>query len=158
MYIKACVDKIRSSQKLLSKPDKLLFSFHGIPESYIGDDEPYQKECLHTAHLIANELKLTEDDYEIAFQSRFGKAEWIKPYLSSRLEELPNEGITNLHVFCPGFSSDCLETIDEIGRESKEDYFEHGGKEFTFIPCLNSDEQFIKALMNIQSIPDTKLL
>ena len=158
LYIKACANKIRSSQKLISKPDKLLFSFHGIPESYIGDDEPYQKECLRTAHLIAKELKLTENEYEIAFQSRFGKAEWIKPYLSSRLEELPNEGITNLHVFCPGFSSDCLETIDEIGRESKEDYFEHGGKEFTFIPCLNSDEQFIKALMNIQSVPDTKLL
>ena len=69
-----------------------MFSFHGIPESYIGDDEPYQKECLHTAHLIAMELKFTETEYEIAFQSRFGKAEWIKPYLSSRLEELPNEG------------------------------------------------------------------
>ena len=158
LYIKACADKIKSSQQSLSKPDKLLFSFHGIPESYIGDDEPYQKECLNTAHLIAQELKLNKTEYEIAFQSRFGKAEWIKPYLSSRLEELPKEGVKNLHVFCPGFSSDCLETIDEIGRESKEDYFEHGGKEFNFIPCLNSDEQFIKALMDIQATPDIKLL
>jgi len=158
LYIKACAEKIKSSQHSLSKPDKLLFSFHGIPESYIGDDEPYQKECLKTAHLIAQELKLSKTEYEIAFQSRFGKAEWIKPYLSLRLEELPKEGIKNLHVFCPGFSSDCLETIDEIGRESKEDYFEHGGKEFTFIPCLNSDEQFIEALMDIQAAPDTKLL
>jgi ferrochelatase len=158
LYIKACADKIKSSQKSLSKPDKLLFSFHGIPESYIGNDEPYQEECLNTAHLIAQELKLSKTEYEIAFQSRFGKAEWIKPYLSARLEELPKEGVKNLHVFCPGFSSDCLETIDEIGRESKEDYFEHGGKEFTFIPCLNSDEQFIKALMDIQATPDTKLL
>ena len=158
LYIKACAEKIKSSQQSLSKPDKLLFSFHGIPESYIGDDEPYQKECLKTAHLIAQELKLSKTEYEIAFQSRFGKAEWIKPYLSLRLEELPKEGIKNLHVFCPGFSSDCLETIDEIGRESKEDYFEHGGKEFTFIPCLNSDEQFIEALMDIQAAPDTKLL
>ena len=158
LYIKACAEKIKSSQQSLSKPDKLLFSFHGIPESYIGDDEPYQKECLNTAHLIAQELKLNKTEYEIAFQSRFGKAEWIKPYLSSRLEELPKEGVKNLHVFCPGFSSDCLETIDEIGRESKEDYFEHGGKEFNFIPCLNSDEQFIKALMDIQATPDIKLL
>ena len=158
LYIKACAEKIKSSQHSLSKPDKLLFSFHGIPESYIGDDEPYQKECLKTAHLIAQELKLSKTEYEIAFQSRFGKAEWIKPYLSLRLAELPKEGVKNLHVFCPGFSSDCLETIDEIGRESKEDYFEHGGKEFTFIPCLNSDEQFIEALMDIQAAPDTKLL
>ena len=158
LYIKACAEKIKSSQQSFSKPDKLLFSFHGIPESYIGDDEPYQKECLNTAHLIAQELKLNKTEYEIAFQSRFGKAEWIKPYLSSRLEELPKEGVKNLHVFCPGFSSDCLETIDEIGRESKEDYFEHGGKEFNFIPCLNSDEQFIKALMDIQATPDIKLL
>jgi len=158
LYIKACAEKIKSSQQSLSKPDKLLFSFHGIPESYIGDDEPYQKECLNTAHLIAQELKLNKTEYEIAFQSRFGKAEWIKPYLSSRLEELPKEGVKNLHVFCPGFSSDCLETIDEIVRESKEDYFEHGGIEFNFIPCLNSDEQFIKALMDIQATPDIKLL
>ena len=158
LYIKACAEKIKYSQQSLSKPDKLLFSFHGIPESYIGDDEPYQKECLNTAHLIAQELKLSKAEYEIAFQSRFGKAEWIKPYLSLRLEELPKEGVKNLHVFCPGFSSDCLETIDEIGRESKEDYFEHGGREFTFIPCLNSDEQFIKALMDIQATPDIKLL
>jgi len=157
-YIKACAHKIISEQKLLNKPDKLLFSFHGIPESYIGDDEPYQKECMSTAHLIAQELKLNESEYEIAFQSRFGKAEWIKPYLSSRLEELPKEGVKKLHVFCPGFSSDCLETIDEIGRESKEDYLSHGGKEFIFIPCLNSDEKFIKALMDIQATPDTKLL
>jgi ferrochelatase len=158
LYIIACAEKIKSSQQSLSKPDKLLFSFHGIPESYIGNDEPYQEECLNTAHLIARELKLSKTEYEIAFQSRFGKAEWIKPYLSSRLEKLPKEGVKNLHVFCPGFSSDCLETIDEIGRESKEDYFEHGGKEFTFIPCLNSDEQFIKALMDIQATPDIKLL
>lgn len=157
LYIKACAEKIRSEQKILSKPDKLLFSFHGIPESYIGEDEPYQKECLHTAHLIAEELELSSNEYEIAFQSRFGKAEWIKPYLSSRLEQLPEEGIKNLHVFCPGFSSDCLETIDEIGRESKEDYLNHGGQEFNFIPCLNSDEKFIDALMDIQAIPDVKL-
>ena len=113
---------------------------------------------LLTADLIAEQLNITKSDYEVAFQSRFGKAEWIKPYLSSRLEALPKEGMKNIHVFCPGFSSDCLETIDEIGRESKEDYFENGGKEFTFIPCLNSDEQFIKALMDIQADPDTKLL
>ena len=94
----------------------------------------------------------------MAFQSRFGKAEWIKPYLSSRLEELPKEGIKNIHVFCPGFSSDCLETIDEIGRESKEEFLDNGGEFFEFIPCLNSDETFISALMDIQTKANIKLL
>tara|TARA_B100001109_G_scaffold191453_1_gene158051 strand:+ start:2806 stop:3792 length:987 start_codon:yes stop_codon:yes gene_type:complete len=158
LYIKACASKIQSEQKNLDTPEKLIFSFHGIPESYIGDDEPYQKECLHTGNLIAKELGLDNDEYEIAFQSRFGKAEWIKPYLSSRLEELPKEGIKKIHIFCPGFSSDCLETIDEIGRESKEEFIEHGGEIFHFIPCLNSNKDFIKALMDIQSSPSVKLL
>ncbi len=157
LYIKACASQIRSEQKKLDPPQKLLFSFHGIPESYIGDDEPYQKECLHTATLIAKELNLKTNEYEVAFQSRFGKAEWIKPYLSSRLEELPKEGIKKIHVFCPGFSSDCLETIDEIGRESKEEFIEYGGEIFHFIPCLNSHSDFIKALMNIQSSPSIEL-
>ncbi len=158
LYIKACASKIRNYQKLKGKPDKLLFSFHGIPQSYICDDEPYQIQCLRTADLIAEELNLTKSDYEVAFQSRFGKAEWIKPYLSSRLETLPAEGVNNIHVFCPGFSSDCLETIDEIGRESKEEFFEHGGSLFEFIPCLNSDENFIEALMDINSSKRIKIL
>ena len=120
LYIESCASKIRTTQQRIGKPDKLLFSFHGIPQSYICEDEPYQSQCLVTASLIAEKLNIHESQYEVAFQSRFGKAEWIKPYLSSRLEELPKEGIHNIHVFCPGFSSDCLETIDEIGRESKE--------------------------------------
>ena len=157
LYIKACASQIRLEQRDLDKPQKLIFSFHGIPESYIGEDEPYQKECLHTATLIAKELKLKTDEYEVAFQSRFGKAEWIKPYLSSRLEELPKEGVKKIHVFYPGFSSDCLETIDEIGRESKEEFMEHGGELFHFIPCLNSHHDFIKALMDIQSSPSVRL-
>ncbi len=157
LYIKSCAQKIKSTQDLIGKPDRLLFSFHGIPESYIGEDEPYQKQCLHTASLIADKLNLSSTEYEVAFQSRFGKAEWIKPYLSSRLEELPKEGIKKIHVFCPGFSSDCLETIDEIGRESREEFLEHGGEAFEFIPCLNSDDSFISALMNIQKDATTKL-
>ena len=158
LYIKSCASKIKKARERLGDPEKLLFSFHGIPESYICDDEPYQMQCLSTASLIAKELNLDHMQYEVAFQSRFGKAEWIKPYLSSRLEELPKEGIKNIHVFCPGFSSDCLETIDEIGRESKEEFLENGGKTFEFIPCLNSDDSFINALMDIQKQADIKIL
>ena len=158
LYVKACASKIKSEQNKLDIPQKLIFSFHGIPQSYIGNDEPYQDECLQTASLVAKELGLKTSQYEVAFQSRFGKAEWIKPYLSSRLEELPKEGIKNIHIFCPGFSSDCLETIDEIGRESKDEFMEHGGESFHFIPCLNSNKDFIEALMDIQSSPNVRLL
>ena len=158
LYVKACAKKINDYQNIKGKPDKLLFSFHGIPQSYICDNEPYQTQCLRTADLIAEELNISKSDYEVAFQSRFGKAEWIKPYLSSRLEALPAEGIKNIHVFCPGFSSDCLETIDEIGRESKEEFFEHGGDCFEFIPCLNSEQIFIEALMDINSSKKIKIL
>jgi len=149
LYIDACCDSIRDYQLESGRPEKLLLSFHGIPKSYIGADEPYRDQCFITANLIANKLSLNEKQYEVAFQSRFGKAEWIKPYLAERLENLPNENIRNIHVFCPGFSSDCLETIEEIGEESKELFFESNGKEFGFIPCLNGSALFIKLIEDL---------
>ena len=96
-----------------------------------------------TANLIAKKLSLSPIQYEVAFQSRFGKAEWIKPYLAERLESLPKENVKNIQVFCPGFSSDCLETIEEIGEESRELFIESSGNEFGFIPCLNGSTKFI---------------
>ena len=120
LYIDACCDSIKNFQLKSGQPEKLLLSFHGIPESYVGADEPYRDQCLTTANLIATKLNLNQKQYEVAFQSRFGKAEWIKPYLAERLESLPNENVKNIQVFCPGFSSDCLETIEEIGEESRE--------------------------------------
>ena len=114
-YINASVSHIQSFQKTHGEPTKLLLSFHGIPKSYVGDDEPYQSQCIKTAELIAKKLNLSDNQFEIVFQSRFGKAEWIQPYLAERLEKLPNEGIKDIQVYCPGFSSDCLETIEEIG-------------------------------------------
>ena len=158
MYIQSCTKQIIKYQEKNGLPDKLIFSFHGIPESYICEEEPYQKQCIVTASLIAKSLGLEEKQYEVAFQSRFGKAEWIKPYLSERLSELPKEGINNVQIFCPGFVSDCLETIDEIGRESKEEYMEHGGKKFGFIPCLNNNNDFIDAIYEIQKNTDVSLL
>lgn len=148
-YVSAAANSIRKYQDAHGKPDKLLLSFHGIPKSYIAEDEPYQEQCFESARLIANKMGLKDDEYEVVFQSRFGKAEWIQPYLASRLEELPNENIKNIHIFCPGFVSDCLETIDEIGEESKELFMENGGNHFGFIPCLNGADDFIKVLENL---------
>ena len=149
LYIDACCDSIKNFQLKSGQPEKLLLSFHGIPESYVGADEPYRDQCLTTANLIATKLNLNQKQYEVAFQSRFGKAEWIKPYLAERLESLPNENVKNIHVFCPGFSSDCLETIEEIGEESRELFIESSGKKFGFIPCLNGSLKFIKLIEDL---------
>ncbi len=149
LYVDACCDAIKEYQIKSGKPEKLLLSFHGIPESYIATDEPYRDQCLMTANLIATKLCLSEGQYEIAFQSRFGKAEWIKPYLAERLESLPKENVKNIQVFCPGFSSDCLETIEEIGEESRELFIESSGEEFGFIPCLNGSTKFINLIEDL---------
>ncbi len=148
-YINASVLHIQSFQKINGKPSKLLLSFHGIPKSYVGDDEPYQSQCIKTAELIAEKLNLSDNQYEIVFQSRFGKAEWIQPYLAERLEKLPNEGVKDIQVYCPGFSSDCLETIEEIGEESHDLFMESGGENYKFIPCLNGDDVFIEFLESL---------
>ena len=148
-YINSSISHIQKYQKQHGKPEKLLLSFHGIPKSYVADDEPYQTQCFITADLIAKGLKLSEKDYEVVFQSRFGKSEWIQPYLAERLEKLPSEGTKNIQVYCPGFSSDCLETIEEIGEESHDLFMDSGGKIYNFIPCLNGDSRFIEALESI---------
>ena len=135
--------------QMLQKMTDLVISFHGIPKSYVAEDEPYQNQCIKTAQLIADKLGILEDKYEIVFQSRFGKAEWIQPYLAERLEKLPSEGIKNIQVYCPGFSSDCLETIEEIGEESHDLFMESGGTGYKFIPCLNGDSNFIDSLESI---------
>ena len=149
LYIDACCESIKDFQLESGQPQKLLLSFHGIPESYVGADEPYRDQCITTANLIAKKLDLDEKQFEIAFQSRFGKAEWIKPYLAQRLENLPKEKINNIQVFCPGFSSDCLETIEEIGEESRELFLESSGKDFGFIPRLNGSEKFIHLIKDL---------
>ena len=145
-YIDSSVSHIKRYQKIHGTPEKLLLSFHGIPKSYVGDDEPYQSQCFKTANLIATKLNLSENQYEVVFQSRFGKSEWIQPYLAERLEKLPSEGTMDIQVYCPGFSSDCLETIEEIGEESHDLFMDSGGKTYNFIPCLNGDSKFIETL------------
>ena len=149
LYINSCANLIKKFQDNNGKPQKLLLSFHGIPKSYICDEEPYQKQCLITSKLIAQKLNLQTGDYEIVFQSRFGKAEWIKPYLAERLKKLPAENIKNIQVFCPGFVADCLETIEEIGEESHDLFLNSKGLKFNFIPCLNNSSDYIEAMINI---------
>tara|TARA_Y100000590_G_scaffold286981_1_gene322946 strand:+ start:69094 stop:70092 length:999 start_codon:yes stop_codon:yes gene_type:complete len=149
LYVKSTAETISEFQNENGLCQKILFSFHGIPKSYLGKDEPYKKQCITTANSIAKYLNLDRGSYEIVFQSRFGFSEWIKPYLSERLKQLPSEGINHIQVFCPGFVSDCLETLEEINDESKELFLKSNGKKFEYIPCINENKTFIQALENI---------
>lgn len=148
-YIKALAASIREHQQQNGIPDKLLFSYHGEPRSFLDKGDPYHCECLKTTRLVAEELGLDEDAYTSGFQSRFGKAEWLRPYTDEILKGFPGEGVKSIQVICPGFSADCLETLEEIAIENRDYFMEAGGIDFQYIPCLNSSPTHIDALEGI---------
>lgn len=148
-YIKCVADKIRQHWVSHPKADKLLFSYHGIPKRYLLNGDPYHCECYKTTRLIAQELGLNEAEYMTSFQSRFGREEWLKPYTDDTLKAFPEQGVKSVQVVCPGFSSDCLETIEEIGEENREYFEESGGERYEYIEALNSDDEHITMLFNL---------
>ncbi len=148
-YIQALVSSIREIWEKHGQPRKLLFSFHGIPKRNLLLGDPYHCHCQKTARLIAERLQLKEDQWQLTFQSRFGKAEWLKPYTQQTLVELAKKGTTNVHVVCPGFPADCLETLEEIDGENREAFLHAGGKDFRYIPALNDGAEHIHALAAI---------
>jgi ferrochelatase len=127
----------------------LLVSFHGVPRAALDRGDPYHCECQATGRLLAEALGLREEQYRITFQSRFGRAEWLKPYTASTLEELGKRRTGRVDVICPGFVSDCLETLEEIAIEGKSTFLRAGGREFHAIPCLNERDDWIRALAEI---------
>lgn len=143
LYIKALADSIRRFQAVHGKPEKLMFSFHGIPQPYADKGDPYPKRCKCTAAQVAQELGLTEDEWIISFQSRFGKQEWVKPYTDVTLEEWGKAGVRSVQVVSPAFSADCLETLEELAMENRNNFINAGGKEYHYIPALNDDEAHI---------------
>lgn len=148
-YIDALCKAINRHIKTHGQPDKLLFSYHGTPERYLKKGDPYHCFCHQTTRLVRERLGWQEDQIMTTFQSRFGREPWLQPYTDKTLEALPNEGIKHLAVICPGFASDCLETIEEINMEGRESFIEAGGEQFHYIPCLNDDPAHIKALAKI---------
>lgn len=148
-YIQAISDSIKKSWEKKLKPDFLLFSFHSIPKQLADQGDPYPERCKQTAKLIAQQLELSEKEWSVAFQSRLGRAEWLQPYTDKVLTELPKQGIKNLHVVCPGFAVDCLETLEEINIRGKEQFLNAGGKEFFYIPALNDSDEHVKMLIDI---------
>ena len=148
-FIKASAARIREHWEQYGRADKLLFSYHGIPLRYLHNGDPYHCECYKTSRLIAAELGLQEGEYLTTFQSRFGREEWLKPYTDATLKGLPGQGAKFVQVFCPGFSADCLETIEEIGEENKEYFLHAGGERYEYITALNSRADHISALADL---------
>lgn len=145
-YIDAMAASIQEHFDAHGKPDKLIMSYHGEPESYLLNGDPYHCQCHITSRLVAERLGLSEDDYLVTFQSRFGPEEWIKPYTDETIKALPGQGVKHVAVVCPGFSADCLETIEEIDVENREYFEEAGGETYHYIPALNERDDHLDAL------------
>jgi len=137
-YIEALAASLESALAVMSfKPDVILASFHGMPEEYVRQGDPYYEQCSETVRLLRARLKLGDDKLMLTFQSRFGKAEWLKPYTDATVKRLVGEGVKNLAVITPGFVADCLETLEEIAMENAAIFKQAGGDNFAAIPCLN---------------------
>ena len=149
LYIKALKNSIEEFWSKNEKPSKLIFSYHGIPKKYLDKGDPYHCFCRKTTRLVAESMKLPEDSYMTTFQSRFGPAEWLQPYTDKTIESLAKDGTDNIHVISPAFSSDCLETIEELNEENREIFIDNGGKKFGYIPCLNDREDHIHLLTSL---------
>ena len=148
-YITAVANSIEQHWQNNSKAEKLLFSFHGLPKDYVDAGDPYFDECHATAKLIAEKMNLNKEEWLITFQSRFGPREWLKPYTDKTLKSLAKEGVKSVDVVCPGFSADCLETLEEINMQNRGFFLDAGGKEFSYIPALNESKEHLKTLSNI---------
>lgn len=148
-YIQALHDSILAYWTAHGRPQKLVLSFHGVPKRTLMLGDPYHCECLKTARLLAAKLGLSGDDYLVTFQSRFGKAEWLQPYTAPTLVKLAQDGLKRVDLVCPGFTSDCLETLEEIAMEAKHDFLAAGGEQFRYIACLNDTPGWIAGLAQI---------
>ena len=147
-YINALADSLSNHIKNNS-PQKIIFTYHGIPKRNFDLGDPYQCYCQKTTRLVAEKLNLEDDTYITTFQSRFGPAEWLKPYTSDTMGDLPLQEVKNVLVVAPAFSVDCLETIEEIDQENKEIFLKAGGEKFTYVPCLNDSSGQVNLLKAI---------
>jgi ferrochelatase len=148
-YIKALANNINDYWMKNGRPEKLVMSFHGLPQFSLDKGDPYHCECHKTGRLLAQELGLKPEQYFLSFQSRFGKAEWLKPYTTATLKALGKQKTKRVDVVCPGFVADCLETLEEIAMEGKRDFQHAGGGEFNYIPCLNERNDWMHALTDL---------
>lgn len=148
-YIRALAASINDHWMKNGRGDKLVMSFHGIPQRAVDAGDPYADQCHATARRLAAVLGLADDAWLVTFQSRFGAAKWLQPYTQPTLERLARDGVSRVDVICPGFAADCLETLEEIAIECRAAFLAAGGREFHAIPCLNERPDWIEALAKI---------
>jgi protoporphyrin/coproporphyrin ferrochelatase len=148
-YIQALAGTIRRHWEQTGQGERLLFSFHGLPKRYLLAGDPYHCQCHKTARLVAEHLGLQEEKWQVAFQSRFGREEWLKPYTDHTLREWAETGIKGIDVVCPGFATDCLETLEEVAQRNRELFLQAGGKEYHYIPALNEEPAHISVLAEL---------
>jgi protoporphyrin/coproporphyrin ferrochelatase len=149
-YIDAIANSLTDYMKTLEwKPDRILMAFHGLPREFLNKGDPYHCQCQKSARLIREKLGYSKDFMQVVFQSRFGPAEWLKPYAQDTVEELPQLGVKNLLMISPGFSSDCVETLEELAMGLKETFEEKGGEHFSVVPCLNDSPGSIALLTQL---------
>ena len=150
VYIAALADSIRTHLAGVDfEPEAIIASFHGIPQAYVDKGDPYLQQCIETTEALRVALGPLGKKLKMTFQSRFGRAEWIKPYTDKTVEQLARDGVKRIAIVTPGFAADCLETLEEIAEENKEIFLEHGGERFSYIPCLNDSDRGIRVLVHL---------
>jgi len=148
-YISALAQNIKSHWATHGRAEVLVMSFHGVPQRTLELGDPYHCECHKTARLVAESLGLAKHEYKVTFQSRFGKAKWLEPYTEPSVRTMAKNGVKSIQIVCPGFTSDCLETLEEIAMEVREAFLHEGGERFEYIACLNDNEAWIEGLKGI---------
>ncbi|MCU4315753.1 ferrochelatase [Acinetobacter bereziniae] len=146
LYIQALANSVRDYQQQHGQAEKLLMSFHGIPQPYADKGDPYADRCRVTAQKVAQALQLSDDQWAISFQSRFGKQEWVKPYTDQLLQAWAEQGVASVQILSPAFSADCLETLEELAIQNAELFLKAGGKDYAYIPALNDRDDHIDLL------------
>jgi ferrochelatase len=148
-YIQSLANSIREHWQSQERGKKLLMSFHGIPKRYLLNGDPYHCQCHATARRVAETLELSQDEWQLTFQSRFGPEEWLQPYTDKTLEKWGNDGLESVDVICPGFSADCLETLEEVAMENRDIFQSAGGGRYSYVPALNDRTDHIESLVRI---------
>lgn len=148
-YIDALAQSVRNHWQEHGRADCLLMSFHGIPEDYFHGGDPYFCHCQKTARLLSEALELSDSEYKVSFQSRLGPKQWLQPYTDHTLQQMAERGVESVQIICPGFSVDCLETLEEVAMENQQVFLDAGGKSYAYIPCLNDSPDHIEAMIKI---------
>jgi ferrochelatase len=148
-YIHALTASVQEHWQAQQRQRFLLMSFHGLPQRNVDLGDPYYDQCMGTAHLLATMLGLSSNQWGVSFQSRFGKQQWLKPYTAQTLEALASNGLKEIDVICPGFSADCLETLEEIQMQNRDVFLAAGGEQYQYIPCLNDRDDHIEMMVEL---------